>query len=84
MSIDLGSPVPFPAEPGGSGRLSDMPVLSIRDLSIAYRTEAGDVRAVDSVSLDLHAGETVGLVGESGSGKSTLAYGATRLLRRRP
>ena len=81
MSIDLGSPVPFPAEPGGSGRLSDMPVLSIRDLSIAYRTEAGDVRAVDSVSLDLHAGETVGLVGESGSGKSTLAYGATRLLR---
>jgi oligopeptide/dipeptide ABC transporter ATP-binding protein len=81
MSIGVGGPVPFPAEPGGSGRLSDMPVLSIRDLSIAYRTEAGDVRAVDSVSLDLHAGETVGLVGESGSGKSTLAYGATRLLR---
>jgi oligopeptide/dipeptide ABC transporter ATP-binding protein len=81
MITDLGSPVPFPAEPGGSGRLSDMPVLSIRDLSIAYRTGAGDVRAVDGVSLDLRAGETVGLVGESGSGKSTLAYGATRLLR---
>jgi oligopeptide/dipeptide ABC transporter ATP-binding protein len=81
MITDLGSPVPFPAEPGGSGRLSDAPVLSITDLSIAYRTGAGDVRAVDGVSLDLHAGETVGLVGESGSGKSTLAYGATRLLR---
>jgi peptide/nickel transport system ATP-binding protein len=56
-------------------------VLSVRDLSIVYRTLAGDVRAVDSVTLDLHAGEVVGLVGESGSGKSTLAYGATRLLR---
>jgi peptide/nickel transport system ATP-binding protein len=56
-------------------------VLSIRDLSVAYRTMAGDVRAVDRVSMDLTAGEIVGLVGESGSGKSTLAYGATRLLR---
>jgi len=61
--------------------LSGEPVLSVRDLSIVYRTLAGDVRAVDSVTLDLHPGEVVGLVGESGSGKSTLAYGATRLLR---
>jgi oligopeptide/dipeptide ABC transporter ATP-binding protein len=81
MTTDLGTPVPAPAEPGGSRRLSGEPVLSVRDLSIVYRTLDGDVRAVDSVSLDLHAGEVVGLVGESGSGKSTLAYGATRLLR---
>ncbi len=81
MTTDAGSPVPFPAEPMGRGRLSSEPVLSIRDLSIAYRTAAGDVRAVDRVSIDLHPGEVVGLVGESGSGKSTLAYGATRLLR---
>ena len=81
MTTDLGNAVPFPAEPWGGGRLSGEPVLSIRDLSIVYRTFAGDVRAVDSVTLDLHAGEVVGLVGESGSGKSTLAYGATRLLR---
>jgi oligopeptide/dipeptide ABC transporter ATP-binding protein len=57
------------------------PVLDIRGFSVAYRTPAGDVRAVRDVNLALHAGEIVGLVGESGSGKSTLAYGACRLLR---
>jgi oligopeptide/dipeptide ABC transporter ATP-binding protein len=57
------------------------PILEISDLSVAYRTPAGDVRAVEQVSLTLNAGEVVGLCGESGSGKSTLAYGATRLLR---
>jgi oligopeptide/dipeptide ABC transporter ATP-binding protein len=57
------------------------PVLQIRDLSVVYRTPGGDVRAVDKVSLDLAAGEVVGLAGESGSGKSTLVYGACRLLR---
>ncbi len=57
------------------------PVLDIRDLSIAYRSPAGDVRAVRDVSLALHPGEVVGLAGESGCGKSTLAYGSIRLLR---
>jgi oligopeptide/dipeptide ABC transporter ATP-binding protein len=56
-------------------------VLSIEDLSVVYRTDGGDVRAVEHVSLTLHKGEVVGLAGESGSGKSTLAYGACRLLR---
>jgi oligopeptide/dipeptide ABC transporter ATP-binding protein len=57
------------------------PILEISDLSVAYRTPGGDVRAVEGVNLALNAGEVVGLCGESGSGKSTLAYGATRLLR---
>src|SRR6202167_5105767 len=57
------------------------PIFEISDLSVAYRSVGGDVRAVEHVSLTLNAGEVVGLCGESGSGKSTLAYGSTRLLR---
>jgi oligopeptide/dipeptide ABC transporter ATP-binding protein len=57
------------------------PVLEISDLSVVYRTDSGDVQAVQRVNLSLNPREVVGLAGESGSGKSTLAYGACRLLR---
>ena len=65
----------------GSAEATRGPILDISDLSIAYRSGGGDVRAVRHVDLALHAGEVVGLAGESGCGKSTLAYGSMRLLR---
>jgi peptide/nickel transport system ATP-binding protein len=49
--------------------------LKVDDLRIAYRTRAGDVRAVDGVSFSIADGEIMGLAGESGSGKSTLGNG---------
>ncbi len=63
------------------------PLLEVRDLSKHFvvrspggRRRARILRAVDEVSFDLRAGETLGLVGESGCGKSTLGRTVLRLL----
>jgi oligopeptide/dipeptide ABC transporter ATP-binding protein len=55
-------------------------LLEVRDLKTTFLTAAGVVRAVDGVSWDIEAGETVALVGESGCGKSVTALSIMRLV----
>jgi len=56
------------------------PVLSVRDLSIAYQARRGQVQAVRNISFDVERGEAVALIGESGSGKTTVGLGLMHLL----
>jgi microcin C transport system ATP-binding protein len=59
---------------------SEAPLLSVRDLSVAFGSGEREVLAVDRISFDIRKGETLALVGESGSGKSATALSIMRLL----
>ncbi len=61
---------------------SGAPVLTVEDLRVEFRTDAGMVRAVDGVGWSVAPGETLALVGESGCGKSVTALSVMRLLAR--
>jgi peptide/nickel transport system ATP-binding protein len=59
--------------------MAEQPLLSIRNLTLEYKTRKGYVSAVDNVSFDLKSGQAMGLVGESGCGKTTIAMALLRL-----
>jgi len=54
--------------------------IEINDLSIAYETKSGILKAVDKISFKMNDTKGIGIIGESGSGKSSLGYGLMRSL----
>lgn len=55
-------------------------LLRVDDLHTTFKTDKGEVQAVNGLSFDLHEGEILGIVGESGSGKSVTAYSIMQIL----
>ena len=56
------------------------PLLEVHDLTVVFESARAALTAVDQVSFQMMAGETLGLVGESGSGKSVTAFSILRLV----
>ena len=59
-----------------------MPLLEIDNLEVSFRTPEGELRAINGLSLEVGAGEALGVVGESGSGKTQMAMAVMGLLAR--
>lgn len=55
-------------------------MIEVNDLSIAYETKSGILKAVDKISFKMNDAQGIGIIGESGSGKSSLGYGLMRSL----
>ncbi|MGH3499496.1 MAG: oligopeptide/dipeptide ABC transporter ATP-binding protein [Nocardioidaceae bacterium] len=76
QSLTTGSPDGAVARPGDV----DLPLASVEDLRVYFRTKQGFVHAVDGVNFEIADGETLGLVGETGCGKSVTARSFLRLV----
>jgi peptide/nickel transport system ATP-binding protein len=73
--MSLADPLLEPGAGSGAG-----PILTVRDLSVSFPSEAGRVEAVRGLSYEVSAGEVLGIVGESGSGKSVSSQAVMGLL----
>lgn len=59
--------------------MSKEKILEVQNLSTTFRTERGDLKAIDGVSFEVYKGEILGVVGESGCGKSVTSQSILRL-----
>lgn len=48
------------------------PIISLQNVSLTLKGNAGNVNIIKNISLDINKGESIGLIGPSGSGKSSL------------
>ena len=55
-------------------------ILEVQDLHTTFKTDNGEVHAVNGINFNLEPGKTLGIVGESGSGKSVTAYSVMQIL----
>ena len=68
-------------DPRSRSTLMTGSLLSVRGLRTVFKTQAGDVTAVNGVEFDVRPGQVLGIVGESGSGKSVTSLSVLRLIR---
>ena len=74
------APAPLPRQAPVHSSTPEAALLEVRDLSVSFRLERNTIYAVQGLSLEVRAGERVGLVGESGSGKTISAMSVIRMV----
>ena len=74
------TPASLPSQAPAPAGTAQATLLEVRDLSVSFRLQHSTIYAVQGLSLQVRAGERVGLVGESGSGKTISAMSVMRMV----